>query len=162
MDHFYDEYNHNVTLTFESEALAKQPGHVWVICRYNNQWLLTNHATRGLEFPGGKIEKGEQPKEAATREVWEETGAKIKSIQYIGQYTVSEKERTIIKSIYFAMIESIEKKDTYYETNGPILLDEIPNNIKEQDQFSFIMKDKVWQKTKDKIASLVKGKEELT
>ncbi|UOE93536.1 RNA deprotection pyrophosphohydrolase [Alkalihalobacillus sp. LMS39] len=160
MDQFYDEHNHIVTLTFNSESVAKKPGHVWVICRYNNQWLLTNHAIRGLEFPGGKIEKGEQPKEAAIREVWEETGARIKSIQYVGQYTVSEKARTIIKSIYFATINSLEKKDTYYETNGPILLNKIPENIKEQEDFSFIMKDMVWQKTKEKIALLVK--EELS
>ena len=49
--------------------------HVWVVCRYGDQWLLTHHLRRGLEFPGGKVELGETPEEAAVREFMKKPAA---------------------------------------------------------------------------------------
>ena len=34
---------------------------------YNDQLLFTQHKIRGIEFPGGKVEKGETPSEAVLR-----------------------------------------------------------------------------------------------
>lgn len=36
------------------------------------------------EFPAGLVEKGEEPSHAAARELWEETGAKAKSLKLLG------------------------------------------------------------------------------
>jgi len=40
---FKDFYRNTVQLSFEHEPFSNAPKHVWVICRYQHQWLLTQH-----------------------------------------------------------------------------------------------------------------------
>lgn len=155
---FTDFYRNNVHLSFEEEPYSKSPKHVWVISRYDGKWLLTSHRTRGLEFPGGKVEYGETAEHAAVREVMEETGGVVKQLHYIAQYYVDGKSDTIIKNVYFANIVSLEEKDTYYETLGPILLQAIPRNVKENEQYSFMMKDGVLSHCLDYVQTHFVGK----
>ena len=143
MYRFIDFYRNEVTLSFDDHPFSRNPKHVWVICRYQNNWLLTKHRERGLEFPGGKVEKNETAKEAAIREVMEETGGTVESIRYVAQYIVAGKGGTIIKNVYFAEIDKLTARETYYETDGPIQLAHIPVNVKRNIQYSFIMKDDV-------------------
>src|SRR5690625_4392979 len=110
---FKDYYNNEVTLSFDFHPFSQKPKHVLVICRYQDKWLLTRHKTRGLEFPGGKVEEGETAEEAAIREVKEETGARIKNIYYIGQYFVDGKSGSIIKNVYYAEIDKLLEQNTY-------------------------------------------------
>lgn len=151
---FTDYYGNKVQLSFEYLPFSKTPKHVWVICKYNDKWLLTSHKKRGLEFPGGKVEAGETAEEAAYREVMEETGGAISSLTYIGQYKVKSKSEIIIKNIYFAQIEQLLTRDTFLETNGPSLLASIPENIVLNEKFSFIMKDNVLQESLKQIEKL--------
>lgn len=143
MNTFRDYYNNEVKLSFADHPFSKDPRHVFVISRFKDQWLLTKHKDRGLEFPGGKVEKGEIAEQAAIREVMEETGGTVDVIRYIGQYLVVGKGDTIIKNVYVARINALIGQDTYYETDGPVLLDEIPHDVKHNHLFSFIMKDSV-------------------
>lgn len=53
----------------------------FVIAFYNGNIVLANNIKRGMEIPGGHIEKGEKPIQAAEREFLEETGCKLKSIK---------------------------------------------------------------------------------
>lgn len=46
--------------------------------------LLASVLSRGLDFPGGHVETGETPEEAARREVSEETGAQVRIGRRIG------------------------------------------------------------------------------
>ncbi|GAA0431148.1 MAG: RNA deprotection pyrophosphohydrolase [Bacillota bacterium] len=140
---FRDYYNNEIKLSFDYLPFSKNPKHVWIVCKYRGQWLLTKHKDRGLEFPGGKVEEGETPEEAAIREVKEETGGLVKNMNYMGQYFVSGKKEDVVKNVYYASIQALEKQDTYYETDGPILLETIPLNVKYQNCYSFIMKDDV-------------------
>jgi len=51
-------------------------------CIIKNKKVLLIHRITGFdvwEFPGGKIELGENPKETAVREIKEETGLKVKN-----------------------------------------------------------------------------------
>ncbi|WYV00603.1 RNA deprotection pyrophosphohydrolase [Oceanobacillus sp. FSL H7-0719] len=140
---FKDFYKNEVQLSFENHPFSKNPKHVWVICRYKGQWLLTKHKERGLEFPGGKVELGETAEEAAIREVHEETGGIVEQIHYIGQYYVNGRKDYVIKNVYFAIINRLIEEESYYETDGPVLLSEIPGNVNYNQAYSFIMKDQV-------------------
>lgn len=84
-------------------------------------------------------------KKQLVREVFEETGGEVSSLTYIGQYKVVSKGKTIIKNIYFATIENVIKKEDYMETDGPVMIDELPSGIQQDDAYSFIMKDNVLQ-----------------
>ncbi|BDG30979.1 RNA deprotection pyrophosphohydrolase [Parageobacillus thermoglucosidasius] len=148
MKSFFDCYGNRVLLSFMDHPFSLKPRHVWIVCRYKGQWLLTNHPERGLEFPGGKVEKGETPEQAAVREVKEETGGIVGTLTYIGQYKV---EPSIIKNIYFAEIAAIVEQSSYLETDGPVLLRSLPENIRFDKRFSFIMRDDVLQYTLKEI-----------
>lgn len=140
---FIDFYKNEVTLSFVDHPFSKHPKHVWVICKYADKWLLTYHKERGLEFPGGKVEAGETAEQGAVREVKEETGGVIERICYVGQYFVAGKREQVIKNVYFAEIKELMEQTTYFETDGPVLITEIPQNVKHNKLFSFIMKDDV-------------------
>jgi len=148
---FVDYYGNEVSLSFRREPFSEQPWHVLVLCRFKNQWLLTKHPRRGLEFPGGKVEKGEVPEGAAIREVWEETGARINDLHYLGQYEVRGRSDTVVKNVYFADIAYLQTKKGYMETKGPSLLETIPEKLENNRDFSFIMKDNVWKMTKEYV-----------
>jgi 8-oxo-dGTP diphosphatase len=156
MHTFTDHYNNEVILSFEDHPFSKNPKHVWTICRYQEQWLLTSHSRRGLEFPGGKVEPGESAEEAAVREVKEETGGHVSSIQYIGQYKVSGRGKTIIKNIYYAEVDQLLKQQTYFETNGPVVLSTLPEKVAQDSRFSFIMKDDVLTYSLKQLQNIVK------
>ncbi|GEM05502.1 nucleoside triphosphatase YtkD [Halolactibacillus miurensis] len=140
---FKDYYNNTVTFSFSDHPFSKEPKHVLVITRIGNQWLLTHHKTRGLEFPGGKVEKGETAMEAAIREVKEETGGDVDHLIYLGQYYVDGKADQIVKNVYLADVAQLIGQDTYYETHGPVLVNCLPKELKTDERYSFIMKDEV-------------------
>lgn len=143
MKTFNDYYNNAVTVSFSDHPFSDDPKHVLVITRMKNQWLLTHHKTRGLEFPGGKVEKGETAMEAAVREVKEETGGEVDCLLYLGQYYVDGKADQIVKNLYLADVSQLIEQETYFETHGPVLVKHLPKEMKTDERYSFIMKDEV-------------------
>lgn len=117
--------------------------HVLVLCRFQEQWVLTRHGQRGLEFPGGKREQGETIEAAAIREVYEETGGIVSELHFIGQYKVYAKNKPFVKSIYYTELSDIKPKQDYLETAGPVLRERLPMDMKHDLEYSFIMKDEI-------------------
>ncbi|MFE8703320.1 RNA deprotection pyrophosphohydrolase [Cytobacillus sp. FJAT-54145] len=143
MEEFKDFNGNTVRLSFKPNTFIKLAKHVLVICEYNGQWVLTNHKKRGLEFPGGKVEADETLEAAAKREVYEETGAVIRSLDHIGDYEVLDKNNIFIKAIFYGKVERIVPKENYLETDGPVLIGEDLLEKRLDSQYSFIMKDRV-------------------
>ncbi|RDU36122.1 nucleoside triphosphatase YtkD [Neobacillus piezotolerans] len=140
---FLDANGNKVELSFMRHAFPEKQGHVLVICVYKGKWLLTEHGKRGLEFPGGKVEKGESVEEAACREVLEETGAVLTELHWIAEYRVSSPENSFLKAVFFAEAGEIHARETYFETYGPQLVDGDLEELRFGDGYSFIMKDDV-------------------
>ena len=139
---FLDARGYTIHYSQEKDCFSKTPNHVLVILKSKHGWVLTAHKKRGLEFPGGKKEPGETIEEAAIREVWEETGARIDELQFVAQYKVDEQSSSFVKNVYFANVRFVEKKDTYLETAGAVILDVLPNDFTDE-KYSFIMRDQV-------------------
>ena len=79
-----------------------------------------------LEFPGGVFEAGENPEEAAARELYEETGYKPRKIKKIGEF--SPNPAIMTNKVHFFLAENIENsgkqkldEDEYVEA---VLVDE--------------------------------------
>lgn len=87
------------------KVLAVKNEHAIVIEQYRKR---LNKNT--IELPGGKIEHGETPVEAAKRELREETGVVSNEFIHLGTYIDSA--RTVEVNLFFTnTIEKIEKQD---------------------------------------------------
>jgi 8-oxo-dGTP diphosphatase len=158
MEVFKDYNGGIVRLSFQQGSFLEEPRHVLVICRYGESWLLTDHRNRGWEFPGGKCEAGESIEEAARREVQEETGALLVDLQFIGEYKVEMDGLSFVKAIYWGHAAELEKKDSYMETNGPILFKGDLLEERMDSRFSFIMKDDVVKRSVEVIEGRLRRK----
>lgn len=112
---------------------------------YKNEWLMVRHKDRTTyEIPGGHIEAGESPDDAAKRELYEETGAVTFELTAVGDYSVTRENKSSYGRLYIAHIdqlgalpesEIIEIKSINnqmvwtYEAIQPILFSYIKNHI---------------------------------
>ncbi|MBO2536113.1 RNA deprotection pyrophosphohydrolase [Rummeliibacillus suwonensis] len=146
----YTDLNGNgCELSFKKNAFSIEPQHVLVLAKYNGKWLLTNHPKRGYEFPGGKVEQGETLEEAAAREVYEETGAKIENIEWLATYMVQE-QIPFTKAVFTAIVQSVNMDHPNLETKGVLLLTE--DELLANEHLSFHMKDLGMKKILEKVS----------
>lgn len=103
--------------------------YVVIGAKYKNQWIFVRHRERETwEIPGGHIEPGETPDDAASRELREETGAEIFSIKPIAAYSVEKDEKITFGRLYFADIQVLGRLSDS-EIAEIILLDQLPPNL---------------------------------
>jgi 8-oxo-dGTP diphosphatase len=143
MKYFLDKNGYRVELTFTQGTFQVEAKHVFVICQYGEDWLLTNHKQRGLEFPGGKMESGETLEQAAHREAYEETGAILDDLTFIAEYKFTNPAGSFVKAVYWGKVNRVEETANYHETNGPVVITGDILRLRFDEQYSFIMKDQV-------------------
>jgi 8-oxo-dGTP diphosphatase len=156
---FFDVNGNRVELSFWENPFQEEIKHVLVICQYKDAWFLTNHKLRGLEFPGGKVEEGESLEEAAHREVYEETGARLEELTSIAVYRVSDVKGTFVKKVFWGKIKTVNITNDYYETNGPVIVEGDILQTRLNKNYSFIMKDQVIDECVKHIQKLQNKKE---
>lgn len=99
---------------------------VVMVSRYQGRWILVRHKERAtLEIPGGHREPLENLEEAASRELFEETGAKESRLCPVCIYSVSSGEKVSFGKLYFAEVETMgqlpesEIKEVFFEKDFP-------------------------------------------
>ena len=93
-----------------------------VICVRQYRYPLADTV---LEIPAGKLDsKTEDPREAALRELREETGATCKSLTYMGKYFSSP--AILDECIHMFMAEGLEIGDTDFDEDEFIKIERIP------------------------------------
>lgn len=98
-----------------TRELIKHPGAVAVIALNKENKLIMVEQYRKpcerslVEIPAGKLEKGEDPKQAAIRELEEETGYAARDLQYITSFYSSPGFADELLHIYFT--DQLEKLD---------------------------------------------------
>ncbi len=87
---------------------TKQFKFVVIVTKYQGKWVFVKHRKRDTwEIPGGHIDEGETPDEAASRELMEETGAVKFQIKPFCDYSVSMGDKFGVSRLYFATIDEI-------------------------------------------------------
>ena len=112
---------------------------VVIFAKYENKYIIAKQKTKDVwEYPGGHIELGENPIEAAKRELYEETGAISKEIHPIFDYEYDGKYGRVFSAEVgrletlpedfemekIALVQEKElPKETAYPDIYPVLLD---------------------------------------
>ncbi len=97
--------------------------------RFRDRWVFVRHRDRSSwEMPAGHIEEGEEPEEAARRELFEETGATGCSLTHVCDYLVENGDQREYGRLYGAAIEAMDAP-LEYETAEVRLLTSLPGNL---------------------------------
>lgn len=108
-----DETGNELTAFFACQEQA-QCGMVPLPCSLVALWsgpmilLVFDNARQQWELPGGMIDPGESPREAAVRELWEESGQHVDELVFAGhaQFRLGPERRLEFAAVFTAEVVS--------------------------------------------------------
>lgn len=107
-------------------------GFVCIETKHEEKWVLSFHSRRqSWECPGGHVEEGEAPLEAAKRELYEETGAVSYTIIPLWDYRVFREDGTLYNNgrTYYAEVASFDPLPNGSEMTEIGFFDTLPGNV---------------------------------
>jgi len=101
-----------------------------VVARKGNRWIYVRHHKRQtFEIPGGHIEKGEAPEDAAARELMEETGAITFNLVCVATYSVTMSGETRYGKLFFADVMELGQVPDISEIEEVKLMEGFPEPV---------------------------------
>ena len=115
-----------------------------ISAKFEGKWIFVRHHKRSTwEIAGGHIEKGETSLEAATRELFEETGSLKFNIDCVATYSVTIEGETGWGRLYFAEVSAIGPIPDISEIAEIKLSDHLPENLTHPDIQPYLFKKTV-------------------
>lgn len=98
--------------------------------KHNGKWVFVRHKERTtLEICGGHREAGETPLEAAHRELFEETGAKIYTLFEVCTYKVTIDGEASYGQLFFADVDEFGTLPENFEIAERVYSEKLPNDL---------------------------------
>ena len=85
-----------------------------------DEFVLADIAGRGWCIPGGRLERGESPEQAARRETREEAGATLGPLRLLGWYVLTDEADGSQSSVpvYLARVADYAERPAGFESRG--------------------------------------------
>ncbi|HDP55322.1 MAG TPA: NUDIX domain-containing protein [Bacteroidetes bacterium] len=107
----------------------EQYNYVVIVAYYKNKlvWVRKKQAVT-WEIPGGHVEPGENPDQAAERELWEETGALEYSLKPIYDFSIKANNMLSYNRLFYCTIKTLGSLPES-EIEEVMLSNETPNEL---------------------------------
>jgi 8-oxo-dGTP diphosphatase len=102
----------NIRVVLDETVPIEEFDAVVVVLFSSDRLVLVKNHQRGWEFPGGHRESGESYEDVAVREAFEEAGARIKDVTFLGHYGTNNGQTTVITCADLLSLKDLTEERT--------------------------------------------------